>query len=99
MISQLFKSCEHDLWDFIHLLFLFFLSSPNLLVYDINVFLDEIIHHASTITRHMSIVVEFVTFNIVGGHINISCLNISSIHSAVYNFMYKVITSKTIIKK
>jgi hypothetical protein len=82
---------------FIHLffilLFLFFLSSPNLLVHDGG------IHHASTIMSYVSIVVEFVTFNVVGGHINISFLNISSISSAIYNFMSKVITSKTITIK
>jgi hypothetical protein len=77
----------------------FFISSPNLLVSDINVFLQGRLHHVSTITSYISIVVAFVTFNIVRGNINIYCLNISSIWSAIYNFMSKVITIKTITGK
>jgi hypothetical protein len=95
VISHFCKSCEYDLWEFfIYFLFSFLFSYPNLLILDINVFLHGRLHHASKIMGYMSIVVAFVTFNIVGIHINIS-----SIRSTFNNFMSKVITSQTITRK
>jgi hypothetical protein len=100
MISQLYKSCEYDIWEFfIYLLFSIFFYSPNLIVHDVSVFFHGKLHYASTIMSYVSIAMAFVTFNIVWGHINISCLNIFSIHSTIYNFMSKIITSKTITRK
>jgi hypothetical protein len=43
----------------------------------------------------MTIVVAFVTFNIMWGHISISFLNISSISPTICNLMSKVSTIKT----
>jgi hypothetical protein len=75
------------------MVFLFFFSSPNFIVFDISVFFYERLHHASTITSYISIIVSFVTFNIIRSHIIISCLKIYSTHSAIHRFMSKVIAS------
>jgi hypothetical protein len=92
---------KYDIWDlfFIHLLFLFFISSPNLPVSDINVFLHGRLYYVSTISSYVTIIVEFVTLNIGENHITISFLNITSICSAIYNFMSKVSTCKTMTQK
>jgi hypothetical protein len=81
---------------FIHLFLFYF---PYFLKYDINVLFYISIHHAFTITSDVSIVMEFVTFNVMWGHISISCLNISSISPAIYNLMSKVSTIKKITIK
>jgi hypothetical protein len=95
MVSYFCNSCEYDLWElFIRLFFLFFISSPNLLVLDIITFLQGRFHDASTLPRYVATVVTFVTFNIVVAHINISCFIIYSICDAIYRFMSKFITSK-----
>jgi len=100
MILQLFKYCEYDPWEFfIHLFFLFFFPSPNFIVHDIIVFLHVILHHTSPIMSYVSMVVAFVTFNIVERRINISFLNIYSTRSTIYKFMSKFITSKIVTRK
>jgi hypothetical protein len=97
MILRFCKSCEYDLWDlvFIHLLFLFSISSPNLRVYEFNVFLHGRLYHAPTISIYVTIIMEFVTLNIGESHLIISSLNISSICSLIYSFMSKFIKCKT----
>ena len=110
MISHYYKLWEYDFWDcfihflfnhliFIHFLFSFFLSFPNLLIFDINVFFHGSIHHASTIMSYVSIILAFVTLNIVWRHIIIYFLNISSISPSIYKFMSKFSIIKTITIK
>jgi hypothetical protein len=101
MILCYCKSCEYDLCDlvFIHLIFLFFIYSSNFPISNISVFLQGRLYHPSTILIYVSIVVEFVTFNIMWSQINIYCLNIYFIGPAIYNFMSKVRTIKTMTIK
>ena len=91
-ISFYCQSC--DLWDlvFVHMFFLF--SYPYFLIYDISIVFHGSIDHASTITSYVSIVMTFVTFNVMWGHISISFLNISFIIPAICNLMGKVSTIK-----
>jgi hypothetical protein len=89
--------CESsDLWDllFIYLLYLSFFSSPNLHVSDIDVFFHGGIYRVFAILSYVTIIVEFVTFNVMWGHISISCLNIHFISPVIGNFMSKVSTMK-----
>jgi hypothetical protein len=79
--------------------FLPLFSSPKLLVSNISIFVHGGLYQASIILRYLTIIVAFVTPNIMWGHISISCLNISSIYSAIYNFMSKVSIIKTITIK
>jgi len=95
-----FQSREYDL--FIHLIFLymfFFFSFPNLLISYMSVFFHKSVHHASTIMSYVTIIVAFVTFNVMWDHIRIFCLNISSIRRAICNFMSKINTIKTMTIK
>ena len=87
-ISLYCQSC--DLWDlvFVHMFFVF--SYPQFLTYDISVLFHGSIDHASTITSYVSIVMEFLTSNVMWGHIGISF-----IIPAIYNLMSKVSTIKT----
>jgi hypothetical protein len=91
-----FQSC--DLWYlvFVHLFFVF--SYPYFLIYDIHVLFHGSINHAYTITSYVSIVMIFVTFNVMWGHIGISCLNIF-ILPAICNLMSKISTIKTMTIK
>jgi hypothetical protein len=84
----------YDLWDlvFVHLFFMF--SYKHFLTSDISVLFQGSIDHASTITRYVSTVMTFVTFNVTWGHIGISCLNIYFIILAICNLMSKVNTIK-----
>jgi hypothetical protein len=84
--------------DFFSLIFFAF-SFPNLLISDISVLSQISIHHASTITSYVSIVMALVTFNFMWGHIIFSCLNIYFISPAIYNLMSKVSTIKTMTIK
>jgi hypothetical protein len=87
--------CQYcDLWDlvFVHLFIIF--SYPYFLTSDIIVLFHEIIDHASTITSYVSIVMKFLTFNVMWGHIGIYCLNIYFVIPAIYNLMSKVSTIK-----
>ena len=92
---------QHDptLWDlvFVHLFFVF--SYPYFLISDINVLFHGSIDHSSTITSYVTIVMKFVTFNVMSSHIGISCLNISSISPTICNFMSKFSTIKTMTIK
>jgi hypothetical protein len=101
MLFCYYKSCKYDSLDlfFIYLLFLFFTSFPSLLVSAISILFHGRLNHVSTISSYVSIVVAFVTFNIMWSHICISCLIISFINPAIYNFMSKVSTIKTMTIK
>jgi hypothetical protein len=92
-ISFYFQSC--NLWDvvFVHMFFMFFY--PYFLISDISILFHGSINHASTITSYVSIVMTFVTFNVTWGHIGIYFLNIPFIIPAIYNFMSKISTIKT----
>jgi hypothetical protein len=91
------QSC--DLWDliFVHLFFMF--SFPYFLISDNGVLFHGSIDHASTITSYVSIVMTFVTFNAMWGHISISFLKISSISPAICNLISKVSSIKTMTIK
>jgi hypothetical protein len=91
------QSC--DLWYlvFVHMFFLF--SYPYFLIYDINILFHGSIDHASTIIGYVSIVMTFVTLNVMCDHIGTSCLDISFIIPSICNLMSKVSTIKTITIK
>jgi hypothetical protein len=91
-ISFYCESCDLCNLVFVHLLFMF--SYPYFLTFDISVLFHGSIDHASTITSYVSIVMTFVKFNVMWGHIGISCLNISFIIPAICNLMSKVSTIK-----
>jgi hypothetical protein len=96
-ISFYCQSC--DLWYlvFVHLFFLFFY--PYFLISNISTVFHGSIDHASTITSYVSIVMTFVTLNVMCDHIGTVYLNISFIIPLICNLMSKVSTIKTMTIK
>ena len=92
-ISLYCQSCNLWYLVFVHLFFLF--SYPYFLISDISIVFHGSIDHASTITGYVSIVMTFVTLNVIGT----VCLNISFIIPAICNLMSKVSTIKTMTIK
>jgi len=78
--------------------FLFLFSSLDLLIFDMRIFFHGRLHHSSTVPNYVSIVVAFVTFNIIVDT-SISYLSISCIISTVYSLMPKIVARKTITEK
>jgi hypothetical protein len=96
-IAFYYQSC--DLWYlvFVHLFFLFFY--PYFLISDINILFHGSIDHDSTIIGYVSIVMTFVTLNVMCDYIGTVCLNIYFIIPSIYNLMSKVSTIKTMTIK
>ena len=99
IVTNICNSCGYVLWEFsIDMVFLFLFSSPNLLIFDMSILFHGTLHHASIVPRYVSIVVAFVTFNIIVDT-SIPFLSISCISSTIYSLMSKIVARKTITRK